>query len=368
MHRLSLIVVVAIALSATVIVVPVRGQGSNANGGAACDRSCLTAMVDTYLSALVVHDPMKVAIARTARFTENTNQLPIGEGLWLGATEAPTSFAIYVSDVGARQVGFFGVMREYDKPVMLALRLRVENKEIIEVEHLVARGLNSAGMKNLVAPRGGLVSDVPAEQRVPRDQMLKIANSYYDALLQSNGKVAPFADDCVRHENGIQTTSNRTGPNASSGSGITSTSAMAKIGTLGCADALNTRALSYITGIDLRRVAIVDEERGLVFGLSMFRHRGNVRTIKIVNVPGVDTMPMNFGPIDLQVAHIFKISGGKLHEIETMGYTLPYMSGSGWEAPLTVPAVPQGRARPTQRTSTSKAGAPSTTTADSHQR
>ena len=135
---------------------------------------------------------------------------------------------------------------------------------------------------------------------------------------------------------------------------------MAKIGALGCADALNTRALSYITGIDLRRIAIADEERGLVVGLSMFRHRGNVRTIKIVNVPGVDTMPMNFGPIDLQAAHIFKISGGKIHEIEAMGYMLPYMSRTGWEVPTPVSAAPR---RPT-----SKAGAPSTTTADSHQR
>jgi hypothetical protein len=331
MHRFSLVAVVAIALSVTAVVVPLRGQGNNANGGAVCDRACLNGIVDSYLAALVAHDPMKAALARTARFTENTSQLPIGEGLWLGATEAPKTFAVYVPDAGARQVGFFGVMKEYDKPVMLALRLRVENRQITEIEHVIARGLNSAGMKNLVAPRAALVSDVPAEQRVPRDQMLKIANSYYDALLQSNGKVAPFADDCVRHENGLQTTSNRTGANAPSGGGITSTSAMAKIGALGCADALDTRALSYITGIDLRRVNIADEEKGLAFGLSMFRHRGNVRLIKIMNVPGVDAMPMNFGPIDLQAAHIFKISGGKIHEIEAMGYMLPYMSRSGWE-------------------------------------
>jgi len=42
-------------------------------------------------------------------------------------------------------------------------------------------------------------------------------------------------------------------------------------------------------------------------------------------------MPMNFGPIDLQAAHIFKISGGRIHEIEAMGYMLPYMSRTGWE-------------------------------------
>jgi hypothetical protein len=64
----------------------------------------------------------------------------------------------------------------------------------------------------------------------------------------------------------------------------------------------------------------------------MFRHRGNVRSIKIVGVPGVDTVPMNFGPIDLQAAEMFKIRGGKIHEIEALGYLLPYNSKNGWEA------------------------------------
>ena len=34
---------------------------------------------------------------------------------------------------------------------------------------------------------------------------------------------------------------------------------------------MNSRGLSYITSIDLRRVWIADEEKGLVFGLTMFR-------------------------------------------------------------------------------------------------
>jgi hypothetical protein len=88
---------------------------------------------------------------------------------------------------------------------------------------------------------------------------------------------------------------------------------------------------SYITSIDLRRVQIVDEQTGLVFGLTMFRHLGRLRTIAIQGVPNLTSMPMNFGPIDLQAAHVFKIAGGKLHEIEALGYTLPYKSNSGWE-------------------------------------
>ena len=44
--------------------------------------------------------------------------------------------------------------------------------------------------------------------------------------------------------------------------------AFARIGALTCAAAMDTRALSYITGIDERRVAIADEQKGLVSGRS----------------------------------------------------------------------------------------------------
>jgi hypothetical protein len=39
---------------------------------------------------------------------------------------------------------------------------------------------------------------------------------------------------------------------------------------------------------------------------------------------------MNFAPFDLEAAHIFKIAGGKVHEIEAMGFTLPLRSKNGW--------------------------------------
>lgn len=39
---------------------------------------------------------------------------------------------------------------------------------------------------------------------------------------------------------------------------------------------------------------------------------------------------MNFAPFDLEAAHIYKIFGGKLHEIEAMGFPLPLNSKNGW--------------------------------------
>jgi len=89
--------------------------------------------------------------------------------------------------------------------------------------------------------------------------------------------------------------------------------------------------MSYIKRIEPRRVEIAGPETGLVFGLSQFRHPMEEKSIKIVGVPGYDTQPMNFNPFDLPAAHIFKVFGGKMHEIEAMGFTMPYNSKTGWE-------------------------------------
>ena len=85
------------------------------------------------------------------------------------------------------------------------VRLKVENRQITEAEHLIARITSPNQLANLQTPRPGLLAAVPARERSPRNLMLLIANSYYDAIVQSDGTVAPFADDCGRRENGMHT-------------------------------------------------------------------------------------------------------------------------------------------------------------------
>jgi len=326
--------IVAVLLAAIVggrLDVPLAAQlarPASVGSSLPCDGPCLLATLDAYLGALSARDPRRLPLAGMVKFTENTGRLDVGEGLWIGASEAPASFRVPVVDQAAGQVGFFGVMKEFDQPVLLALRLRVQNRLITEIEHVVARNLNETGLKNLVTPRPGLLDELKPADRVPRPELLRIASSYYDAVLQSSAKLAPFADDCERRENGMVVSGDRTP--AMPAAATAGSNAAARIAALSCAQAIDARTLSYVTGIDLRRVSIADEQRGLVFALSMFRHRGNARHLSILNVPDVDRVPMNFGPVDAQVAHIFKIAGGKLHEIESMGHTLPYKSDAGW--------------------------------------
>ena len=93
----------------------------------------------------------------------------------------------------------------------------------------------------------------------------------------------------------------------------------------------------YVQGPDALRLLsdlgvneITDPEDGLAFGLSQFRHPKE-ENLEIVGVPGVDHVDMNFKPFDLPAAHIYKIGGGKIHEIEAMGFMMPYNSKRGWE-------------------------------------
>jgi len=278
---------------------------------------------NVYLAGLVAHDPSIVKFSKDVKFVENTIPMKPGEGLWKTATAIPTTFKIYVPDVVAQQIGFLGVMEENNRPIEIGLRLKLVDGQITEAEHLIARNLSGGSLANLVVPRPGLLAMVPADQRVPRDQMLTIGASYYEALVSADANDAPFADDCVRRENGMQTTSNP--PPAKP-------TAMGTLGSLGCAPQLRTHTFDYIKRIEPRRVWIADPETGLVFGLSQFRHPMEEKTTKIVGVPGVDHVDMStFKPFDLPAAHIFKVSGGKMHEIEAMGFTMPYNSKTGWE-------------------------------------
>ncbi len=310
------------AVASLIALMGILAIAQPAKGAAAqCNRACLKNTVNKYLAALVAHDPSQVSLAPNVKFVENTVPMHPGDGLWKTASAVPTTFKIYVPDPVSEEVGFLGVMQEKGKPIELALRLKIRNGKITEAEHLIARNLMERNLANLKTPRPGLLATVPPDQRVPRDQMLKIGASYYEALVTADANHAPFADDCVRRENGMQTTSNP--PPAKPGFGT--------MGAMGCSAQLRTHTFDYIKRIEPRRVEIADPETGLVFGLSQFRQPMDEKVVKIVGVPGVDHVDMNFKPFDLPAAHIFKIRGGKIHEIEAMGFTMPYNSKTGWE-------------------------------------
>ncbi len=302
------------------------GTFTFAAGDEQLTRGDLIALMEQYLSALAKHDPSVVPLADNVKIVENTEVIAIGKGLWETATGRPTQFKIFVADPVAGQIGFIGVIEEKQKPTIVSVRLKVVDGKITEIDHMVIPPYDTTLNPNMSAVRPGLLEPVKPVERVPREEMLKIANSYYEAIIQDNGKIAPFADECQRRENGGITANDQTQtPEEAAKDDFSVFRKMT------CCDQLSTGVMSYITDINRRRLLAVDEEMGLVFAYSIFVHNGEPKVMKITGVPGITERPNNYGPFDLPAAHIFKIRNGKIYEIEAIGYIAKHGIKNGWE-------------------------------------
>ena len=230
-----------------------------------CDRACLTGILDQYLNAMVANDSKKAPVASNIKYTENAAQLPLSEGLWFTAAGL-TDYKVVLADPQGSAAAFVGIVTEHMPPgqpprnTILALRIKVANRQVTEAEAVVVRNVNERNMANLKTPRPALIETLTPAQRRPRADLIRISNLYFDAIEQSSGKVAPFDDNCNRLENGMRTAGPPL-PGAAPASG----------NTLRCADGMNSGVFQVITAIKPRRVLVVDEEKGLTFGVYMFQ-------------------------------------------------------------------------------------------------
>jgi len=289
-------------------------------------RADLVALMDSYLAALARHDPSMIPLADDVKFVENTEMIPVGKGLWETATGGPAAFRIHVADTVAGQIAFLGVIGENHTPTILGARLKLVNGKITEIDHLVIHSDGRPLHPNMNEVRPAFLQALKPSERVPRERMLEIANSYYEAIVHDNGSIAPFADDCQRRENGAITANDQTQTPEEAAKDDFSVFRKMK-----CGEQLSTGCMRYITDINRRRFIAVDEEMGLVFAFSMFVHDGEPRIMKITGVPGITERVNEWGPFDLPAAHIFKIRNGMIQEIEAIGYVAEHGIRNGWE-------------------------------------
>ena len=283
-----------------------------------CDRACLNGFLDQTLGAMAAHDASSLPLARDVKYTENGQQLKIGDGFWGTAGGAPT-YKIYADDPQAGQAMFMGVLPENGAPVILALRLKVELHRISEIEAVVARkeAGSLARPENLVTPNPIFAEAVPPAQRRSRQNMIAIANSYFNAIEKGHASYVPFDDHCNRIESGVQTTNNK----------ALATSPDSVLG-LGCADQIKTRNFQPDTLIRDRRFAVIDEERGLVFVLGFFDHDAQLRSYTLAD--GRTVKQTRTAPWTWEIAEMFKIQDGKIMRVEAIVDTGIYGMKAGW--------------------------------------
>jgi hypothetical protein len=285
-----------------------------------CDRSCLEDFVNQYLTALVAHDPSILPLIKNVKYTENGQRLKPGDGLWNTASDRG-SYKLYIADPQQGQVGYFGTIRENGVPAILALRLKVDNHIISEIETLVARdSIGAMRLEKLGNPHHVFLKNIPVSQRTSREELINTANMYFTGLERNDGKgVYPFTDNCNRIENGKQTTNHPS-----------NNSKPFDIEALGCKEQFETGFFRFVTRIRDRRFKVVDQERGLVLAFVFFDHTGNIHNVKLSN--GM-TVPISvIRPWTWEIVELFKVENGLIRQIEAICQEVPYGMNSGWSS------------------------------------
>jgi hypothetical protein len=277
------------------------GPDSVARGG--CDRDCLGDIMSAFLDSLVANDPSIAPLADNVRFTEDTLETPIGEGFWATAS-ALGDYRTDFLDVREQTAAVHALMQEGGMPVLFAARLKVENREIIEIETMVVRGAAEAMLfapEQLTGPSAAFNTMPPADRLLPREEMIEIARRYPEGLRVGSFVTAdaPFAPDAYRLENGVRM----------AGPGCT-------FQPPSCEDMLN-QTVPTLAEMDGYVVA-VDEQNGAVL-MRLDFGRGSL-----------------FGggggePQVLVTFEAFKIYGGQIHAVEAVFESMPADSPTGWE-------------------------------------
>ena len=332
---------IAIAVAAGAAKRPTLTAANLPAGAAAsgCDRACLDGFVDRYLDAVAANDPSGLPVTPTVKFTEDGQRLNLGDGLWNTATGKGT-YKFYMEDVAAGEAGFFGTMREAGQPIILALRLRIEDGKIAEIETIVNREKDEAANLERRGHTDPLFTEtIPVAERVSRAELVKTANMYFSGMQLNDGKGDyPFTDDCDRVENGEEATNNKQAntANAVAAQGNSVDRARQRedltyAPSWGCKEQFQSGLLHFVTRIRDRRFVVVDPERGVALAFCFFDHAaGKTRTFKLPSGRTVTTGPVT--PWTWEIAEVFRVEHGKIRRIEAVYHRSPYGMGSGWSS------------------------------------
>jgi len=265
---------------------------------AECDRDCLTGMITQYVDAIVAHDPSGLPLAGDVRFTENSRDLLLGEGLWQKVTGRADFRQDYI-DVRKQIAASHVHLLEGDTHVLYSVLLRIDDRMISGIETLVQRVAPDFRMQPVMLDRPLIaVNDpVPADQRMSREAMIRTALYYPEGLDIGSFEAArtPFSDSAYRIENGAYMAGTAHCPREE------------------CADILTQNIIEH-PDIETS-VAAVDEEMGNVL------------------------LWMNFGFTDsygpgnaLVTFEAFKVWGGQIHAVNAFFTILPMETQRGWPA------------------------------------
>lgn len=284
-----------------------------------CDDTCLEQFADRYLDALAHRQPHRVPLAPGVRFTENGAELAIGDGIWATAQGLLGNKLVFTDPVSGG-IHLYAAIDEAGLPSMLAARLKVEDRQVTEIEtSVLRRNADDPAMASFAVSRPIWSQEVPRNQRVSREALIDIADSYFEGITQARGDITPFDDLCTRFENGGQMT-------------LATEVTVSEVQRMSCQEQFAAGMLIIVTSISKRRYLVVDEADQVVSAIATFDHRGNLDAVPFGN-PNNTTPAGQFSrPFSFLIFESWKVIDGRIRQIEATVFQVPYKMDPGWPA------------------------------------
>ncbi len=283
-----------------------------------CDRECLSDALMGYMNAVVANAPEDANLIVGFRQTENAVVKAPGRGTWESVTGLGEVQRQFLDPVTG-QAAYFGLVDESGTPAVVTARVRVANGQIAEAEWYIARegdpgmrgepaadgsGANLYDPGNLRANPPPEERNVPRRQRLSRESLLGVANSYFDAITTQNGEIMLSHPNCIRLENGV-TVTGRPLPEGSTDFNYE--------GRTNCATGIGPGTRLNINFVAARQYPIVDEQQQVVMATAVF-----------VRYPNAENRRNG-------LSEYFYIDGGRISEVyAAMFYPSPDQPVPNW--------------------------------------
>jgi hypothetical protein len=281
-----------------------------------CGHDCLAEFAERFLYGLTHHDASAVPLAPNVRYTENGAPLAIGDALWATAQGLGDNKLVF-TDPASGGIQLYAAVVESGLPSMLAARLKVEHRQITEIEtSVLRRNADDAAMASFAVDRPIWHQQVAANRKVSRQALIDIADSYFDGITQGRGDITPFDPQCTRFENGGQMTLRENPPNPVMG--------------MSCHDQFAAGMLVIVTSVSHRRYLVVDEDNQIVCAIATFDHRGNLSSVPMERGRNYKPNGAFTRPFSFLIFEAFKVVDGKIRQIEATVFSVPYRMSPGW--------------------------------------
>ena len=277
--------------------------------GPSCDKACMERIGDEYRAAYVKHDPRLAPIAPHVRFTENNVEMRFPDGSWDTVTQE-IGPALTVSDPASGNVGIYTTIMQNDTPGFLAVRLKIADGRIVEIEHMLSTRRNLSGPPTPIGDvhtfhhDPDLARSVPPAERATRARLVELADGYFSTLQNNDGAIrgTRFAADAIRQENGLKFTDIEKG--------------------------FRLGYYRFNARVRDRDYFLVDVERGIVMSRAFIDHKGVLDWYTLTD--GTRRRSPFREPQTWALLELFKIKNDEITSVETTFTAAPYYMRSPW--------------------------------------